>query len=75
MFLKTIVIMDKVNVEMRRYGFREGKDFVGLMPKLMERVGEEVCAGFSEEIVDAYDVTANGVDSMKVVSPQLIAEE
>lgn len=67
--------MNKVNVEMKRYGFKEGKAFEGLMPKVMELVGEDVCTGHSDELVSIYDPTANGVDSMKVVSPQLIAEK
>ena len=67
--------MDKVNIEMRKYGYKEGKDFAGLIPKMMELVGKDVCTGLSEEIVPSYDATANGVDSMKVISSQLIAEK
>jgi len=67
--------MDKINVEMKRYGFREGKSFEGLIPRLMERVGDEVCTGESEVLVDAFDPTANGSDAMKVISSQLIAEQ
>ena len=40
--------MNKVNVEMKRYGFKEGKAFEGLMPKVMELVGEDVCTGHSD---------------------------
>lgn len=67
--------MDKVNVEMKRYGFKEGKAFAGLMPKLMERLGDDVCAGDSEVVVDAYDPTAKGTNSLKVISSQLVAEK
>jgi len=67
--------MDKKNAQMKRWGFREGTAFEGLIPKLMERVGDDVCTGESEVVVDAYDPTANGVDAMKVISSQLIAEK
>ena len=67
--------MDKINVEMKRYGFKEGKDFTGLMPKVMEIMGDDYCTGLSEEVVSIFDPTANGVDTMKVVSSQLVAEK
>lgn len=60
-------------IEFKKWGFKRGEEFTGLMPKVMELLGEQYCTGSSEEIVSSYDVTANGVDQMKVVSPQLIA--
>ena len=67
--------MDKKNAQMKRWGFREGTAFEGLIPRLMERVGDDVCTGESDVLVEAYDPTANGSDPMKVISSQLIAEQ
>ena len=64
-----------VNNKMKRYGFREGKAFEGIMPKLMELVGDENCVGYSDVNVSMFDPTTNSVESMKVVSTQDIAEK
>ena len=41
----------------------------------MEILGDDYCVGGSEEVVSAYDVTANGVDQLKIISSQKIAEK
>ena len=64
----------KSNHFFNEYGFEEATAFEGLVPKVMELVGDDVCTGLSEDIVPSYDATANGVDSMKVISSQLVAE-
>lgn len=64
-----------VNVQMKKWGFKEQKDFVGLMPKVMEMLGDDAVIGMSEEVVSVYDPTANGADSLKVVSAQKIANK
>lgn len=56
------------------WGFEEGKAFVGLMPKVMEKLGADYLAGASETNVSIFDPHAHGVDSMEVVSEQKIAE-
>lgn len=62
--------MDK----MKKYGFDEKlNQFNGLIPELMKKVGDDYCDGYSETVVSVYDVTSNGVDSMKVVSSQKLA--
>ena len=60
-----------VNAQMNKYGFREETEFEGLMPKTIELVGDENCAGINENepSVHLYDPTANGNDQMKVLSP------
>ena len=60
---------------MKRYGFKEGKSFEGLIPRLMERLGDDVCTGQTDVVVEAFDPTANGVDSMKTISGTLVAEK
>lgn len=63
------------NFEFNKYGFIESNDFEGLVPKTMEILGDDYCVGGSEEVVSAYDVTANGVDQLKIISSQKIAEK
>ena len=64
-----------INHDFNQYGFVEGVDFDGLAPKLMEELGEEYTIGkVDEPVVSMYDPTANGVDSMKVVNVQKLAE-
>lgn len=60
-----------VNVQMNKWGVREGTEFEGLRPKTMELVGDENCTGINgnEPSVHLYDPTANGNDQMKVLSP------
>ena len=62
------------NCEFNKYGFVENNDFVGLIPKVMDILGDDYCVGGSDEIVSIYDPTANGVDQLKIVSSQKIAE-
>ena len=65
-----------VNQKMKTWGFNEGVDFDGLMPKVMDILGEENCIGVNEDqpSVHLYDPTANGYDQMEVVSPYDIME-
>ena len=63
------------NFEFNKYGFIESNDFEGLVPKTMEILGDDYCVGGSEEVVSSYDVTANGVDQLKIISSQKIAEK
>ena len=60
-----------VNAQMNRWGFREGTEFEGLMPKTMDILGDENCIGVNENepSVHLFDPTANGTEQMKVVSP------
>ena len=63
------------NNNFNEYGFEENKDFEGLVPKAMEIVGDDYCVGGSDEVVSIFDPTAHGVDQMKVISSQKIAEK
>ena len=60
-----------INEQMNKWGFREGTEFEGLMPKTMKLVGNKNCTGINgnEPNVHLYDPTANGYDQMKVISP------
>ena len=60
-------------IDFKKWGYKKADDFKGLMPKVMELLGEQYCTGGSEEVLSIYDVTAKGVDQMEVVSPMLIA--
>jgi len=60
-------------IDFKKWGYKKSDDFTGLMPKLMELLGEQYCTGGSDEVLSIFDPTAKGVDQMKVVSPQLIA--
>lgn len=57
-----------VNHNFNKYGFKEQSSFSGLIPKLMEKLGEDCCEGYSEVNVSIFDPTAKGNDSMKDVS-------
>lgn len=60
-----------INEQMNKWGFREGTEFEGLMPKTMKLVGNKNCTGINgnEPNVHLYDPTANGYGQMKVISP------
>lgn len=57
-----------VNHNFNKYGFKVQSSFSGLIPKLMEKLGENCCEGYSKVNVSIFDPTANGYDSMKNVS-------
>ena len=64
-----------VNHNFNQYGFEEGTAFDGLMPKLMEELGDELTIGkVDEPVVTMFDETANGVDSMKVIDIKKVGE-
>ena len=60
--------------QFRKWGYDDSQEFDSLMPKVMELIGEEYITGGSNEVVSIFDPTANGVDQLKVISSQLIAE-
>lgn len=63
------------NYNFNEYGFVEGTEFDGLMPKLMKQLGDDFTVGkVDEPVVSIFDPTANGVESMKVVDIQKIGE-
>ena len=59
--------------QFKRWGYNKPESFDGLMPKLMKLLGEDYLTGGSKEVVSIYDPTANGVDQMESISPQLVA--
>ena len=59
-----------INHNFNKYGFKEQSSFSGLIPKLMEKLGEDCCEGYSDVNVSIFDPTANGNDSMKDICPQ-----
>ena len=64
-----------MNDNFNQYKFEEGVDFDGLTPKLAKRLGKTMVTGkVDKPVVSFFDPTANGVDSMLVVSPQLVAQ-
>lgn len=63
-----------VNCEFNKYGYNLNEDFVGLVPKTMEILGDDYCVGGSDVVLSIYDPTARGVDQLKVISSQKIAE-
>lgn len=60
-------------IDFKKWGYKKSDDFKGLMPKLMNLLGEEYCTGHSDVVLSIFDPTARGVDQMKNVSPMLIA--
>jgi len=64
-----------VNHEFDKYGYNLDEEFVGLVPKTMEILGDEYCVGGSDEVLSIFDPTAKGVDQLKVISSQKIAEK
>lgn len=65
-----------VNNNFRCYGYEENREFVGIKPKLMNELGEDLTIGKVDvPVVSMFDPTANGNDSMKVVDVEGLAEE
>lgn len=64
-----------VNHEFNNYGYVEGSEFEGLMPKVMEKLGDEFVIGESDVVVSIFNPTAKGNDSMAVVDVTKLAEE
>ena len=62
------------NHKFNTYNFNENKSFVGLIPKLNKSLGKFTTGKVDEPVVSVYDPTANGVDSMEVVSTTLLAK-
>lgn len=60
-----------LSYEMKDWGFEEQTKFEGLMPKVMEVLGDEYCEGATgdEPVLSVFDATAKGVEQMKVVDP------
>lgn len=64
------------NNNFRCYGFNESTDFVGIKPKEMNKLGDDLTIGqVNEPVVSIFDATANGYDSMKVIDEQKLATE
>ena len=57
-----------VNHNFNKYEFKEQSSFSWLIPKLMKKLGEDCCEGYSDVNVSIFDPTAKGNDSMKVIS-------
>lgn len=59
-----------INHEFNEWGFVEGTEFKGLMPKTMEILGDDYCVGTNDNqpVVEIFNPEAKGVDQMKVVS-------
>lgn len=65
-----------VNNNFRCYGFNESTDFVGIKPKEMNKLGDDLTIGqVNEPVVSIFDPTANGYDSMKDIDIKGLAEE
>lgn len=64
-----------VNNSFRDYGYNEGTKFEGLIPKVMEELGEEYTIGkVDEPVVSIFDSTAKGVDQMKTINVNEISK-
>lgn len=58
----------KVNTDfLSTYDFVEGTDFEGLMPAVMETLGEDYVTGKSDENVHYHGFMALGSDSLEVI--------
>ena len=57
-----------VNHNFNKHEFKEQSSFSWLIPKLMKKLGEDCCEGYSDVNVSIFDPTAKGNDSMKVIS-------
>lgn len=59
-----------INHEFNEWGFVEGTDFEGLMPKAMDILGDDYCVGTNDKqpVVSIFNPEAKGVDPLKVIS-------
>lgn len=66
-----------VSNELKEWGFVEGTEFEGLMPKTMEILGDDYCDGVSgeEPVLSVFNPTAKGNEPLKVISPSKIMAE
>ena len=64
-----------VNYEFNEYDYDMNEEFIGLVPKTMEILGDDYCVGGSDEVLSIFDPTAKGVDQLKIISSQKIAEK
>ena len=63
-----------VNNKFRCYGYKENTEFVGIKPKLMNELGEDLTIGqVDEPVISIFDPTAKGYDSMKDVDVEGLA--
>ena len=69
------------NGKMKCWGFKEQTEFVGLMPKTMDILGEDYCEGASDVVVSTFDHKLasdslnQAADAMEVVCPSDIMAE
>ena len=59
--------------EKNRWGFKEGRSFSGLIPKLNDKVGEVTGLPEEEVVVSQFDYENNGEPQMEVVDIQALA--
>ena len=59
------------NHDLMNYGYAEGKDFDGLMPKAAEMIGT---VGQSEESVHMHGMDVNGVDALEIMDIEKVFE-
>lgn len=65
-----------VNNSFRKYGYDEKVEFVGLQPKLMNKLGDDYTIGkVDEPVVSIFNPTAKGNDSLMVVDTEALAAD
>lgn len=52
---------------LKNYDFVEGTEFEGLMPAVMDTLGDDYVTGKSEEVVEMHGFKALGSDALEVV--------
>lgn len=63
----------KINHELDQYEYAEGIEFIGLMPKVMEKIG--LTTGTSDKSTKFFGVDAKGSDSLEVIDIEEIMNQ
>lgn len=64
-----------INHTFNDYGYDKAENFNALMPKVMEKVGEDMLVGGSDVVVPSFDEAPRGAEPLVVVSSEQISNE
>lgn len=64
-----------INHSFSDYGFDKAENFSSLMPKVMDKVGEDMLVGNSDVVVPSFDDAPHGFEPLVVISTENISNE
>ena len=64
-----------INHTFSDYGYDKAENFNALMPKVMEKIGEDMLVGGSDVVVPSFDDAPHGAESLVIVSSEQISNE